>query len=231
MTARSDNPGHPAPAPRPPGLDRAAPQPNHAPDAPPRRSQAERRNTSRAAIIAAARAEFVEHGYQAVSLGGIAARAGMTRGAIYHLFQDKSCVFREIVEAESEAIRARLAPALTVVEDPLERLRAGFALYLDAVDDVRVLKLIHVDYPDMIGPARWTLESPWIGYAEALLKEAAERGLLRPFSIRTMTRLMLAFYREAIIAIVYSDDPALVRREMAAALDVLIDGMRAPPGP
>lgn len=216
-------------------LKPTVPQPEPAPAAESptqnRKTQVERRAASRGAILEAARAEFLEKGYANVSLGDIVRRAGKTRGALYHQFDDKACVFHEIIQAESASMQVRMAAALALIPDPLEKLRHGFGFYLDAVGDLRVLRLIHVDYPNLIGPSRWTLESPWLAYAENLLKDADARGLLRPCPIRAMSRLILAFYREAIVAIAYADDPAPIRAEMSAALDVLIDGMRTSPPP
>lgn len=44
-------------------------------------------------VLAAARAEFVEHGYEAVSLRGVARRAGVDPGTVRHWFGDKTHLF------------------------------------------------------------------------------------------------------------------------------------------
>src|SRR5918997_4373477 len=63
-----------------------------------RRSQAERRATTRRALLDAAREQFAEVGYHGASAEEIVRRAGVTRGAMYHHFEDKRGLFRAVVE-------------------------------------------------------------------------------------------------------------------------------------
>src|SRR3954453_17269239 len=56
---------------------------------PVRRSQADRRAESRAALLDAAARGLSRYGYGNLNLADVAAEAGYTRGALYHLFADK----------------------------------------------------------------------------------------------------------------------------------------------
>lgn len=208
-----------------------SPRPDRANRPPPRphRTQRERRSASRSAILAAARAEFIERGYPHVSLEDIVSRAGLTRGALYHQFEDKSCVLEAVVQEEAAAMQARLTTNLAGVDHPLDRIRDGFSLYLDSLEDPRILRLIHVDYPAHCGPSRSTLASPWLAYVEGLIDDGRKRGLIRPAGTRALARLILASSREALIAIAYAEDPQATREEMTAALVALMDGLKAQP--
>lgn len=191
-----------------------------------RRTQQQRRDQTRGAIIEAARKAFLEHGYAAVPLEQIVTRAGLTRGALYHQFTDKAAVLEAVINAEAQVLQEKIRPGLVAVDHPLERIRLGFSLYLDAIDDIRILRLIHVDYPAHCGPARAILSSPWLSYVEGLVADAMSKGLMRQVDVRTISRLILAFYRESLVAIAYSDNQAATRRDMAAALDALMEGLR-----
>ena len=171
----------------------------------------------------------MERGFDAVSLEEIVKRAGLTRGALYHQFSDKAAVLLAVVEDEAARMQARLRDGLAGVENPIERLRRGFGVYLDALDDPRIIRLIHVELPAHRGPARSTLDSPWLRYAEGLLADAIAQGLVPPVPAQAMARLVLAFSREALVAIAYSEDPAGTRREMEAALDALYRGLLCEP--
>src|SRR4051812_36263233 len=59
----------------------------------PRRSAAEKQAETRARLIEAAAATFLERGYHAASLDDISDRAGYSRGAIYSNFDNKEALF------------------------------------------------------------------------------------------------------------------------------------------
>ncbi len=191
-----------------------------------RRTQQQRRDTTRCAIIAAARTEFLERGYAAVPLQDIVARAELTRGALYHQFKGKAEVLEAVIDAEAALLHERIRPGLAGVDHPLERIRLGFPLYLDALADIRILRLIHVDYPAHCGPARAVTGSPWLAYVEALVGDAMSKGMMRRVDVRAISRLILAFYRESLVAIAYSENQAATRRDMTAALDAIMEGLR-----
>lgn len=62
------------------------------------RRRAGAKQETREALIAAALAEFAEHGLDAPSLDAICARAGYTRGAFYVHFQDRADLLVAVVE-------------------------------------------------------------------------------------------------------------------------------------
>ena len=69
------------------------------------RTQAERRESTRAALIAAGRELFAARGFAAVGTEEIVRAAGVTRGALYHHFDGK----RELLAAIYEQIEGEIA--------------------------------------------------------------------------------------------------------------------------
>ena len=93
----------------------------------PRRT-AEDAAVTRAALLAVARRAFATDGYGRTTLDGVAAAAGVTRGAVHHHFGDKRALFVEVFEAlEHELNNSIVAAALSASADPLEQLRARAA--------------------------------------------------------------------------------------------------------
>ena len=92
-----------------------------------KRSQAERTEATREALIAAARALFTERGYDDVGTEEIVRAAGVTRGALYHQFGDKASLLRTVyerIEAESTERVARVVLG-SDLHSPLDAMKAG----------------------------------------------------------------------------------------------------------
>src|SRR5215467_4416620 len=57
----------------------------------------------RRAILEAAGAAFLEHGYRGTSMDAVAAAAGVSKQTVYQHFGDKQRLFRELIEATVQA--------------------------------------------------------------------------------------------------------------------------------
>ena len=89
-----------------------------------RRTQAQRRNETQAAILSASIELLAEKGYAGFSARGVAARAGVSRGAQEHYFPKKNDLIAASTHyAMREAVEhARsLARAATRSRDPIEK--------------------------------------------------------------------------------------------------------------
>src|ERR1700721_509250 len=87
-----------------------------------RRTQADRSAATRDALVAAGRGLFAETGFAEVSTDAIVAAAGVTRGALYHQFADKTALFDAVLDAVEADIARRLADdvAAAGISDPVE---------------------------------------------------------------------------------------------------------------
>ncbi len=84
-------------------------------------------------LIEAALGELQERGFKAARLDRIAARAGVTKGALYHHFPDKrSLALAAIDDAMGREISALWIQPFAPGGDPLPRLAAGLACYIAA---------------------------------------------------------------------------------------------------
>jgi AcrR family transcriptional regulator len=75
-----------------------------------RKPKGDKRDRTRAALLAAARAVIREKGYGRTTLEDVAARAGMTTGAIYGNFRNRAELFIALGEAYWPPIRPQVAP-------------------------------------------------------------------------------------------------------------------------
>lgn len=78
------------------------------------RKSAEHTQQTRQAILAAGLSSFAENGWDSTTFVGVAARAGVTRGAVHHHFSDKVALLTAVLE---EGWSSAVAPILTPLKD------------------------------------------------------------------------------------------------------------------
>ncbi len=86
------------------------------------RSLAEHRGEVRVRVFDALREQLYERGFDAVTLSGVAAAAGVGRTSINNHFPDKSSLLVAFVEHEAARYADDLAAALTAATTPVEQL-------------------------------------------------------------------------------------------------------------
>src|SRR5512138_2977841 len=95
---------------------------------------------TRARIIEAARQLFNRHGFEAVTIEQIMARAQLTRGGFYHHFASKSALYAEAVRSFTTCnpFAVRLARSRRPMPEPRRLARMLIELYLsnEVLDDV-----------------------------------------------------------------------------------------------
>ncbi len=78
----------------------------------------------RAHVIDAAGAEFAEKGFHGAQVGEIAARAEVSLGTVYAMFEAKEGLFQAVIEKAADSIRETVRAEVEAVADPRERLLA-----------------------------------------------------------------------------------------------------------
>jgi AcrR family transcriptional regulator len=118
-----------------------------------RRSQKERSETMRAALIRAGRELFVRNGFAATATPDIVALAGVTRGALYHPFDDKEHLFAAVVRAEAEAVALAIEATDFAGLSPVAALLRGGDAFLAAMKTPGRTRLLLVEAPAVLSPA------------------------------------------------------------------------------
>ncbi len=112
---------------------------------PRRKPKGDKRDRTRAALLEAARTLVREKGHARTTLEEVAARAGMTTGAIYGNFRNREELFIALGDAYWPPIKPRVAPGATFAD----AMRAMAAALIEAMPDrsaVAVGRLTGVAY-------------------------------------------------------------------------------------
>ena len=191
-----------------------------------RRSQAERSEATRAALIEAARPLFAERGYAAVGTEEIVRAAGVTRGALYHHFDGK----RELFEAVYVQIEVELAERIASgalrsgAAAPLEAMRAGAEMFLEACTVPEVQQVVLLDGPSVLGWDRWREigAEHGLGLIEATLQAGVDAGAIAEQPVRPLAHVLMGALDEAAMLVARAEDPEAARAEVGRTIDTLL---------
>lgn len=192
-------------------------------------SKAEQADATRTALSAAARQLFTERGYAATSTTEIVERAGVTRGALYHHFAAKEDLFRAVFEQLEDEVTKHVAQEALSSGDPLERLRRGTRAYLDACIDPAVQRVVLLEGPSVLGWQTWQAIEQRYGYGLVVagVEAAIGAGLIAEQPVEPLAHVLFGALTEAGMVVARADEPRAARMEMEAAMDRLLDGLRA----
>ena len=118
---------------------------------PPRKSNAERSAQMRMKLIVTARELFTHTGYADTSTPDIVKAAAVTRGALYHHFEDKKALFEAVIRQENQAVAKEIETASPMTEDLADMIMAGASAYFDAMQKSGRCRLLLLDGPAVLG--------------------------------------------------------------------------------
>jgi len=180
----------------------------------------------RRTILAAALAEFLEHGYVGASMDRIAARAGASKVTVYAHVADKRALFEAVFTgaiADAERAGSALVDALAASADLPTDLRAFAREHVAAVTRPHLVQLRRMiigeagRFPDLA--RAWHRAAPERGHATLAraITRLAERGLVHaPDPVRAAQHLNYLILsvplNEAMFAVRERHDPADLNR-------------------
>jgi AcrR family transcriptional regulator len=196
-----------------------------------RRAQADRSAATRDALITAARRLLAAQGFAEVSTDAIVAAAGVTRGALYHQFADKTALFDAVMDAVEADIARRLAEEVAAagVSDPVEALRYAVRTWLEICVEPEIYRIALIDGPSVLGWTHWraVCQRHVFGLVQDLLSQGIALGRIRAQPVRPLAHVLMGAADEAALYVAEAADHAQARAEMIAVIDQLIAGVTA----
>lgn len=194
-----------------------------------RRSNAERTESTRRALVSAGRSLFIARGYAESTTPSIAAEAGVTRGALYHHFPDKRSLFRAVVEQEAADVASAIENATIDSASAIDALILGGDAFLAAMRERGRTRLLLLDAPAVLGRTELDKIDDTNG-ARTLregLCEAMACGEMHELPVEPLAAVLSAAFDRAALAI----EAGANERECRQVLTAIITGIARQGGP
>jgi AcrR family transcriptional regulator len=195
-----------------------------------RRTQAERSEATRAALIVTARRLFAERGYAGVGTEELVRAAGVTRGALYHHFDGKADLFGAVFEQIEQELAERLAAEALSRNDPWEGLLAALEMFLDLCVEPEVQRIALLDAPSILGWDAWReVEARHgLGLIRLALQNLIDEGAIEAQPVEPLAHAILGALIEAGLYVARADPLVSARAEMGTVLRRMLEGLRSP---
>lgn len=194
-----------------------------------RRTQADRTASTRAALIAAARRQFAEHGFASVGTEAIVSAADVSRGALYHHFADKTDLFAAVFQAVEAEVGDRIANNVLSagVDGFVPVMMGALSSWLDACEAPGAQRILLLDGPSVLGWERWReLGRPYVlSLMEAVIQQAMAEGAIDVLPVRPLAHTIGAAAEEAAMYVLAAPDRSVARHEMMLVLERLLGAL------
>lgn len=182
------------------------------------------------ALVAAARELFYERGYAAVGTEEIAAKAGVTRGALYHHFEGKAALFEAAFEAVDTDFLMLLVGCMNEVSDPFQKLVVGTRVFFDACLDAKLIRLALLDAPTVLGWSKWReIElKHGLGVIIEVLNAGMATGRFRARPVKPLGHMYFATLIELGMYLGNATDQAAARVEVECLLLAMLESILLP---
>jgi AcrR family transcriptional regulator len=196
------------------------------------RTQPERTAETTEALITAARHLFGALGYSEVGTERIARAARVTRGALYHQFENKTELFAAVLDQVEADIAGRMISAVAKLDpkDATVLLLAGADAFLDACAEPEIQRIVLLDGPSVLGWERWRTICLHhsVGLIAKLLTDGIAAGSIERQPVAPLTHLLVGAVDEAALYIARAADPISARAEIAVVLKRIAQAMMTP---
>lgn len=191
-----------------------------------RRSNTDRREETRKALLNAARGLFVEKGYADTGTPEIVKAAAVTRGALYHHFADKADLLRAVLQREADAVAREIEQSTAITQTPLDAFMTGADAYFQAMKVPGRARLLLLEGPGVLGPEEMNELDRNTGGATLLagLKQSATHGLLKGAPLDVLSDLLSATFDRAAYAISKGE----AEHEYVEATRLILTGLLRP---
>lgn len=181
---------------------------------------------TRGKLIKAAREAFATKGFADSSMDDLTARAGLTRGALYHHFGDKKGLLQAVIAQIDGEMMARLGAILEKAPTVWDGFVDESVAYIMMATEPEIQRIMLLDGPAALGdPSQWQVQNACIVSTQRSLTKLMEEGTIREVDALATSRLVNGALLSAALWIAHADDPQAVSKQAVDSFIMLIEGL------
>ena len=190
------------------------------------RARTEMIEETRARLIASAREAFATQGYVNTSMDDFTARAGLTRGALYHHFGDKKGVLAAVVAQLDSEMDARLQHITEQAQDPWRGFCDRCQAYLRMAQEGEIQRIVLQDAPAVLGDTG--SQHHCVESLRQLLEALMQTGAILQAPSVALAQLINGSLVNTALWIARDEHPGERLEEGLLGLELLLQGLRQP---
>ncbi len=189
-----------------------------------RRTRAAMQET-RALLLATARQMFTEVGYAHTSMDDLTARAGLTRGALYHHFGDKKGLLAAVVEQLDAEMDVRLRAITDTTEDDWEGFRQRCRAYLEMALEPEIQRIVLRDARAVFGGGSPEAQRHCMESLRQLIERLVLQGVFIGIHAQALAALIYGSLAEATVWIAETEEGEQRLAQATQAFESLLRGV------
>ena len=171
-------------------------------------TKAEQTRRTRRAILKRARHLFASKGYAATGTEEIISKLGITRGALYHQFQDKRGVFRAVIVEAYDEITTYIQTKIRPLGTNWEQLVVGCQAFLEVAQQEELRRLVFVEAPAVLAADDLVqMDQYGFGLLQQAIQIAVDEGQLDAIDPEGFAHLVNGSLNELAAWVAQSDKP------------------------
>jgi AcrR family transcriptional regulator len=184
---------------------------------------------TRAKLLAAGRKAFGTLGYAEASMDDFTAKAGLTRGALYHHFGDKKGLLQAVIEEIDAEMTVRLNKVNAAGSTRWQGFVDECAAYIEMALEPEIQRIMFRDAPAVLGDiSQWQNAPGCIATLSRSIERLKADGEIIDIDTEAAARLINGASSHMALWIANADKPEEVSQQALAGFRMMMEGLRKP---
>ena len=186
-------------------------------------TKAEQTRRTRCAILERARYLFATKGYAATGTEEIISELGITRGALYHQFNDKLGVFKAVIIEAYREITDYIQTKIQPLDNNWQQLVVGCQAFLEVAQQDELRRLVFVEAPAVLAADELAkIDQYGFGLLYESIQIAVAEGQLNTIDAEGFAHLVNGSLNELAAWVTQADEPERLKKAQSLVETLLM---------